>query len=169
MDEKQVSFIDAGYWNGMQVGVRILIKASHALPDGVESEISRKANEIKELIYQGMRSICPRTIEAADRQKNELLSLFNGHLIKAEAIKNGYDSDPMFPWFKVYTTVGPITIGWRKRVISIDWGLSDISTTADHLFPHENVTKHDRLIHAWDLGKAKDYVDLLLEFANVRQ
>ena len=59
------------------------------------------------------------------------------------------------PWFTARLPYGDITIGWRKRVISIDWsGLPDLSA----LFAEESVTKGPNMIHAYGKDKAIDYV-----------
>ena len=51
---------------------------------------------------------------------------------------------------------GDIKIGWRKRVISIDW--SSTKRNLLHLFKDEDVTKEPYLVHAWGTDKAVDYL-----------
>lgn len=102
--------------------------------------------------------------EALD-EKTKLLSCFPSLIIYVEAIPNGYDSSGYsrhLPWFKVTTTKGRITIGWRKHVINIDWSELDNKKKAEELFPTENVTKGDYDIHAWGYEKAKEYVAKIL-------
>jgi hypothetical protein len=72
------------------------------------------------------------------------------------SIKNEYCScEVCAPWFNVNTEFGTIKIGWRKRVINIDWGsLQKISS----LFEDEGVTKGDNYIHAWSWEKAQEYL-----------
>lgn len=61
------------------------------------------------------------------------------------------------PWYLAQVDDGPILkIGWRKRVISIDWSASKKNLL--HLFESENVTKEDHLIHAWGYDKAAEYL-----------
>lgn len=60
------------------------------------------------------------------------------------------------PWFIARLPFGNITIGWRKRVISIDW--SDSKRDLLHLFPEEHVTKEPTLIHAYGADKAVEYL-----------
>jgi hypothetical protein len=62
----------------------------------------------------------------------------------------------------VTTSRGVIKIGWRSRVINIDWSESDIKGLAKELFPNENVTKEDQYIHAWGYDKAKEYISVLM-------
>lgn len=63
------------------------------------------------------------------------------------------------PWQEVTTRIGKFTIGWRKRVISIDWGRRDYTC----LFEKEDVTKWDTGIHAWGNDKAAEYLKRVLE------
>lgn len=66
------------------------------------------------------------------------------------------------PWFRVETEIGPITIGWRKRVISIDW--SETTHTGKDilsLFQAESVTKEKTYIHAEGREKAIEYLSKL--------
>ncbi|WP_304977217.1 hypothetical protein [Parabacteroides goldsteinii] len=95
----------------------------------------------------------------------ELENLFDGKAIYTKQIENKYSdlrSLKFRKWLEVTTRKGIIVIGWRKRVINIDWSRSDIKNTAHDLFPDENVTKGDYYIHAWGINKAKEYIDVLL-------
>ena len=70
------------------------------------------------------------------------------------------------PWFSVITEFGTIKIGWRKRVINIDWsGLDPKHRKRDtlSLFDGEDVTKGDDSIHAWGWEKAEDYLRRIRE------
>lgn len=87
-------------------------------------------------------------------------------------IKNGYlinedgESLSATPWYTVGTLIGDITIGWRKRVIHIDWPeLIDESASnettvnfAEEVFKDEDVTKGINMIHAWSYDKAAEYL-----------
>lgn len=78
-------------------------------------------------------------------------------------IPNKYCSyDKCAPWFRVETEVGTITIGWRKRVISINWSEA-FHNNKDiiHLFEKEDVTKGHHSIHAWGWDKATEYLSKL--------
>jgi hypothetical protein len=79
------------------------------------------------------------------------------------ATPNKYCScDHCAPWFKVYTKFGIINIGWRKRVINIDWKGLDVNPSLREeilsLFTEEDVTKGDNNIHAWGWEKAEEYL-----------
>jgi len=60
------------------------------------------------------------------------------------------------PWFEVQTEIGTITIGWRKRVINIEW--PTIGQDLLPLFKDEDVTKSECNIHAWTEEKAIEYL-----------
>ena len=85
--------------------------------------------------------------------------------IYIEEIPNGYCNRACcrhLPWFIVTTTVGRIKIGWRKRVIEIDWSDTKGTAEAETLFAAEDVTKGTRYIHAWSVEKAKSYVAAIM-------
>lgn len=58
------------------------------------------------------------------------------------------------PWWTVITPVGLVVIGWRKRVVSINWG----ATKARVIVTDDNVTKSDAYVHASSLLKASEYL-----------
>lgn len=62
------------------------------------------------------------------------------------------------PWWLVSTEFGLIRIGWRKRVIEIDW--SDTGFKLED--PIDNsVTHSPTLVHAWSTGLAVHYLTQL--------
>jgi hypothetical protein len=85
--------------------------------------------------------------------------------IYIKKIPNGYmPNDPYFqliPWFHVTTKFGPLIIGERKRVIVLDWCLSEITNTSEQIFVNEATTKFDKTIHCLDLEKLKEYLIVL--------
>lgn len=91
--------------------------------------------------------------------------------IRMLSLPNGYcPCDHCAPWFNVNTEFGTIQVGWRKRVINIDWTqmyrvLKQCrrlpKKTFASLFEDENVTKGDTSIHAWGWDKAEDYLSRL--------
>lgn len=103
----------------------------------------------------------------AVRRREELLACFGEERIHARPIPNGYwgadhPAGVLDPWFEVTTRLGLIVIGWRKRVISIDWSDANESTPkAEDLFSAENVTKGEKSIHAWSLEDAARYLAAL--------
>ena len=66
------------------------------------------------------------------------------------------------PWVNAFTDIGKIRVGWRKRVIAVEF---DESVKID--IPKiitDNVTKDVRLFHAWDLDKLAEYLKLSREY-----
>ena len=73
------------------------------------------------------------------------------------------------PWWLVKTKHGLIKIGWRKRVINIDWSdtpyHSGVSKFADgrdiDALTNDDVTKDESMVHAWSYAKAVQYLSSL--------
>lgn len=65
------------------------------------------------------------------------------------------------PWFLARFPFGDIKIGWRKRVINIDW--SNTGKDLGSLFEKEDITKGAHIIHAWGKEKAIDYLERIRE------
>ena len=130
---------------------------------------NRNLREIGDSIHSVLLSESIKNDESIKSQvkeeKDGVLSVFGDNAIYVEEIPNGYSNDEyfkMFPWFIITTKLGRIKIGWRKRVIEIDWSDSAIVFEADDIFPTEDTTKIGKLIHAWDYEQAKRYIDVLL-------
>ena len=110
----------------------------------------------------------PESIKAGQEEYENLIACFADYEpIYVEKIPNQYHSDSVnSPWLIVTTKKGRIKIGWRKRVIKIDWSESDIKASPEILFPKEDVTKGDgrdsSYIHAWGYEKAKEYLNTIL-------
>lgn len=82
-------------------------------------------------------------------------------------IPNEYSvTDHSWPWIKFCTLGGMIKVGYRKRVINIDW--SDTKQHYRHLFEDEGVTLTDTYVHAWGKDKAIEYLTKIRE-ADVSQ
>ena len=61
------------------------------------------------------------------------------------------------PWWLVRTNKGLIEIGWRKRVISIDWK----DTGVHKVLTDDDVTKGRQMVHAYSEEKALEYLKAL--------
>lgn len=110
----------------------------------------------------------PDAQKRKENQRRDLLAFFQ-EPIHVEEIPNGYCSDwccRHLPWFVVTTKIGHFTIGWRKRVIHIDWKATVGTKTAAELFPSENVTKDDCSIHAWSFEDARRYIETIMASAS---
>ena len=101
------------------------------------------------------------SFEHKDKKKNELeekeklLGIFMFADIKVLDhwdIKNGYSGD-VFDWLLVKTEYGLIQLGWRHRVIAIDWSDTGIEYLID-----DDVTKDEHSCHAWSYEDAIKYL-----------
>lgn len=80
-------------------------------------------------------------------------------------IPNEYWRDDGPPWFLVdLGDRGFLKIGWRKRVISIDWSdFGEGSPDGSKLFADEGVTTGRHLVHAWGEEKCVEYLRDLMD------
>lgn len=90
-----------------------------------------------------------------------------------ELLPNGYCNQDCYshiPWFLFHTIDGDIIMGWRKRVISIEWQENYKPFDMTELFDTEDVTKWEkdgkRGIHAWSNEKAYEYLKKVLNVVN---
>ena len=68
-----------------------------------------------------------------------------------------YETPPRCVWWFVKTPFGWIEIGWRKRVISIDW----TDTKVRKIITVDYTTKDETSVHAWTEAKAIEYLTAL--------
>lgn len=83
-------------------------------------------------------------------------------IVRIHELLNQYwrsNDSPRGPWWLAETRHGTIRIGWRKRVISIDWE----GTKLREIITEDEVTKEPHLVHAWSYLKALEYLSLLAE------
>jgi hypothetical protein len=117
-----------------------------------------------------------RRLEALEQAQSEFHELFARAGIPVKAshlIPDRYwgPSDPFGkPWMIADTSFGPIRIGWRKRVISIDWELpgSKFKVAGDEVVGNDRVTCSAALVHAWGHDKAVEYLQRLWMLASER-
>lgn len=150
-----------------EFGLRIYVSINRELTDGEKTIMNQAGNQIMGKLLENSIKADPQSMEHAAKEKKDLLACFPEPVYVKE-ITNGYCSAPCCahrPWFIVTTKVGPITIGWRKRVIVVDWSKSDVTKDAWDLFGKEDTTKEGRMIHAWGYDKAKEYVVAILNNA----
>lgn len=140
----------------------------NVLPDLTRPEIRAAAYNAVKLVKSAiMAAVVEGNKEAQDQRRNEraqILALFNERIF-VEEIPNGYCSDwccRHLPWFVITTAIGRFTIGWRKRVLAIDWTQTVGTKTADELFADEDVTKGTRSIHAWSMEAAARYIAVIV-------
>lgn len=74
-----------------------------------------------------------------------------------------YD-DVRHPWWLLQTEIGLVQIGRRKSVIAINWSACAFLGVVTE----DDVTKSDRVVHAWSDEKAVEYLRALREQATLR-
>jgi hypothetical protein len=150
--------------HGKPMGVKIYI-ATGRKPTTQEENLAWKlGDQMFNEIWHTNTLQNPESIANAAKDKEDILKLFEGKSIYVEEIPNGYCSQPCCcnkPWFIITTPIGHIQIGWRKRVINIDWTRTLQKKIGIDLFPKEDVTKGEHYIHAWGYEKAKEYLDII--------
>lgn len=130
------------------------------LTDDERWAFDKQASQMSELLCAYAARRDPARAEAALKEFADIVALFDQPIF-VERIPNGYCSRYCCehkPWFNITTKIGHIQIGWRKRVINIDWSRTAVAKTGDELFPNENVTRGDRYIHAYGYEKAREYI-----------
>ena len=148
-------------------GIQILVAGSN-LPNLDTEQIYGAAYVAVKLIKKEVMTASLQTLPEigdATTRNRELLDVFEEPIF-VEEIPNGYCSDwccNHLPWFIVTTRVGRIRIGYRKRVIQIDWTDTVNTKVASELFKEEDVTKEYKMIHAWSIKDAKKYIDKILK------
>lgn len=87
--------------------------------------------------------------------------LANVNIIACWKLANGYIAEhtELRPWWLVQTSIGMITIGWRKRVINIDWS----DTPIRRIITEHEVTKENHYVHAYGYARAVEYIKELHE------
>ena len=147
------------------ISIEILMDINRELTDADESNLRQCVDVLVKAIHSETASNDSEIKKNAEKERQEILQLFGNKVIFVEEIPNGYCDCYLckyMPWFKITTDKGRIKIGWRKRVINIDWSESNIMETAEELFSDEETTKYDKHIHAWGYEKAGEYINKLL-------
>jgi hypothetical protein len=146
-------------------GVQVHVMGAPAdLTDDERYEIGKVAEATNDLVCRAVARRDPARKERAAKERAEILGLFPG-IIFVEDLPNGYCKKwccEHLPWFRVTTRIGHIEIGWRKRVINIDWSKTNVKKTGDELFPNAG-TKGDSYVHAWSVADAEVCILKILE------
>lgn len=145
-----------------KIKMHIFLDIGRELTENDKNNILNYGNALTGLITAETQRIDPVNIQEAIEVREKILDLFAGRDIFVEEIPNKYDNRINSPWFVVTTKSGRITIGWRKRVINIDWSDSIIPHYGAELFKDEGTDFGDKYIHAWGYEAAKEYLDKLL-------
>lgn len=154
----------ARHESGDDYGVKVLVKCGRDLTEKEESELGRFADKLIKDMRMQTAMDDPKTAEMRQEMKRRIAELFNGRAIFLKEIANEYCREACCvgsPWFLVTSDIGVIKVGWRRRVLVIDWIDSIVGEKAEELFPAEDVTKEGWMIHAWGYEKAKEYLAFL--------
>lgn len=164
-----------------RIGVRVYVKApeemmrvfdfDRARSEGVYPKgfVDFGVQDMLEQIEMAYARVDPETAENKKRYLVDFKILFTTAKldpIYIEEMSNQYCSRHCCidkPWYRITSKIGPIKIGWRKRVIHIDWSESAVKASGPDLFPDEDVTVSDSFIHAWSYEKAVKYLTRLKE------
>jgi hypothetical protein len=161
--------VTAGHRGTLGVRVQIAGTMLTATQGEKVREIAYSAmTDIKEELTAEFWAADPKAQQTRQMQRLELLRCFPTP-IWVEELPNGYCNRGCcrhLPWFRVTTTVGIFVIGWCKRVINIDWEGVPGAGTSRALFAAENVTKGEYSIHAWGVGDAARYVQVIIASVN---
>lgn len=171
-DECQI-YMQHGYAD-VEYGIRILVQWPGHLGGHTRWECQTAA----EKILNAMRMDENTTSEKGKQEKTEnlasLMALFEGfaHVIGSfQEIPNGYSrpDDAWYvnrPWYKVHTLYGTLIVGWRKRVINLDWSGMLTVPSGKKLFPEEKETTVGKdYIHIWTKEQGQKFVAKILEYA----
>jgi len=150
---------------GVDFGMTIAAALGVPVTDEHRNAARRAGEKLEDELMRITVKDDPVRKERAAKERADLLACFDG-TIHVKEIPNGYCSRwccSHLPWFVVTTSSGPITIGWRKRVIQIDYSGTDVLHDAAALFPGENVTRDGQMIHAYGYDKARAYLRIIKE------
>lgn len=145
-------------------GIEVRVSVDRPLNENDNRAMYKISDEIEQAIMSESMRLDPEAATEKEIERAKLLDLFGHTAVLVDEIPNGYCSRwccTQKPWYVVTTPKGRITIGWRKRVIQLSWE-DRVNATAEELFPGEDVTKIDRVIHAWGYEKTKEYIARLL-------
>lgn len=141
--------------------------------------------QVEELLSEQAKRLDPATWEREAKTKADFEKAFaDAGLgpVFMEPIPNEYWSSAIGdPWYNVATPIGYIKIGWRKRVINIDWARTVLMSLlkdkysseprppgGEELLPDviksgETTTLGDYYVHAYGYEKATKYLKAMFE------
>jgi hypothetical protein len=105
--------------------------------------------------------------KSSREEAESIMKLAGFTILQTWELANGYWPDATVydavrrPWWLFLTGIGPVQLGWRKRVMHIQWDackVRGIVTTDD-------TTKEPTYVHAWKTEKAVEYLKALRKMA----
>ncbi len=169
-DMKILSGIES-YGGGGSFKGKIFIESKKfdALSEESRNKISYDASNFLQRVQENICMEWAKDNEAGKRDAHvvELSELFKSagfDPIHVETVANEYCSQSCcyhLPWIIVTTDKGRIKLGWRKRVLNLDWSDSDLGIDGEVMFKGENTTTGQSYIHCWSYEKAIEYLTKL--------
>jgi hypothetical protein len=135
----------------------------HSLSDDERKAIYKAQDILDDAFLKQFTNLNPETHIKAKKEKADLLACFGPNVLYVDEIPNGYCNlgcCAFYPWFIVTTPIGRIKIGWRKRVIEIDWSDTKCNLTGTEITT-DDVTRTSSYIHAYGYEKATEYLNKL--------
>lgn len=164
MAEQTVYAIES--YGSRYFGMKITVDQERKLDDEDYSAVYKHVMAIQHLIQGRTLKLDPQEQANAAEERTKLLACFPEPIF-VTPVRNQYHLEDsaygqMHPWFDVTTKRGIFLVGWRKRVINLDWSRTDIKTDGNVLFADQQVTKDKTYIHAYGYERCKGYVDQLM-------
>lgn len=131
-----------------------------------DKETTMSSAEVNE--HQRERDMHSRRERMREESQAEVESVLTLAGLKPERmweLANGYwplaptYDDVRKPWWLAQTSLGLIRIGWRKRVMSLEWD----ATPHRGVVTDDEVTKSETMVHAYAPAKAVEYLTRLRE------
>jgi hypothetical protein len=145
-------------------GIQISI-LTNSTPEEMQSlYLHRSADQAEKEITEYFLKSSEELVQKKLQLKREFEEAFEKSGLPAvymEEIPNEYWPEPyvigraLSPWFVCTTRVGHFKVGWRKRVIVLDWERTDVKANGETIFPEEYAdscsTVGEHYIHTnWD-------------------
>ena len=117
---------------------------------------------------ESMASIRARLRKDSREQAEAIFKLAGFTWTHVWELANGYWPDAAEydytrrPWWLFATSIGPIRIGWRKRVLEIDWKATGVECEVTQ----DDTTKGLTYVHAWSVDHALQYLHALRNAAS---
>lgn len=164
-----------GTWGGVHLGLTLGIEidpeSGRCISTETHSAINAAMNDIKDRILGDIDAKSAATIAEIKATRRRIEGLFSdwesGNPIYVEEIPNGYSQDYYYrnrPWYRITTTIGHFVVGWRKRVLNIDWSETTCKKSARVIFPDKDLGP-EQYIHADTYESASHYIRRIFDFA----
>ena len=161
---KTVSGIEYGSGYGFRIQIQGI---NRDLTEDEKDAIYKAQDLLADAFLKGNTWANPETHAKAARDRAGIVACFGSNALYVDEIPNEYCRHgccAFYPWFMVTTPYGRIKIGWRKRVINIDWSDTKIRVRGEDITA-DDVTKGKDYIHAYGYEKAAQYLTVLFSLA----